>query len=97
MNRHEPQGSESSREGRVVRMRLVVEPVQERGHFLFDAASRRRLKVNSLPSDGAGDDLHRAACVIAPGAGLDADHAAAARGKQGGMPVEQSVLSLIHI
>jgi hypothetical protein len=87
---HKPEVSESGLEDRVVRGGLVVEPFEEPSHLPFEAGSLWRLKVNALASDRARDHPHRARCVIAPGADLDAGHAAAARGKKRGMPVKQS-------
>src|SRR5579883_800589 len=53
---------------------------------------RRRLVVHALASDRPGDDLHRTRLVVAPAAGLDALHAAAAGRKHGRVPAEQPLL-----
>ena len=67
----------------------LVEPVEEHPHFAAQAGSRRCFEMDVLPAYRAGDYLHRAGPVVAPGAGRDPDQTAAARWKQGRMPAKQ--------
>ena len=69
---------------------VAVEPVEEGVHFTVELRGGRRLVVDALPADRAGDDLHGACASIAPGADRDLFHAAAAGGKERGVPAEQA-------
>jgi hypothetical protein len=66
-----------------------VKPIEKQPHLVIEPRRRRRLKLYALVADGAGNNLHGAAMVIAPRSGYNARHAAAAAGKQAGMPSVQ--------
>src|SRR5690606_37296232 len=67
------------------------EPPEERVHLELETCSRGRSKVDALAAHPTGDDLHRAAGVVAPLADADSMDAAATAGEQRSMPAEQAI------
>src|SRR6266542_1265641 len=68
---------------------LAIEPFQEHTHISMEASRRRRLEMDTLFSDRAGDNLHGASAVVTPAPCPDFSHATASGRKQGGMPCSE--------
>lgn len=88
---HEPQVSDGGLDDRV-RRRVCVEPVQEGVHLSIEATKGRRFIMDPFAPARAGHDLHRPRRLGPPGTDDNAGHAAAARRKEGRVPVEQALL-----
>ena len=69
---------------------ISLEPVQESVHFGEQTICLWRFEMDVLLSNRAGHDLHRSCAAVSPGPCPNFCHAAAAGGKQRGMPCEQA-------
>ena len=53
----------------------ILEPIEERRHFIPEAFGRRSAVVDALAADRARDDLHWSVCVVVPSTDTDPAHA----------------------
>src|SRR4051812_517922 len=91
MDGDEPEMGERSFENRIDVAGIAVKPVEKSLHLCIQSRCCWSFEVNSLATDGTGDDLHGTGRIIAPCSGGDLRHAAAPCWKERRMPCEQPV------
>ena len=91
MDGHKPQMSDAGPDDGIDGCR-ALKPCEKSRHLLFQPFGGGGFEVNGLPTDRAGDNLHRSAIGTTPRTDHDAPHAAATGWEQGGVPIKEPFL-----